>query len=454
MKKLLAVLFIFASAFAFGQQKRALVIGNSNYVGISSLKNPVNDASDIEAALKRLGFTVKTVLDGSYTEMENAIMNFEKSLRASKNTYGFFFYAGHGVQADGSNYLIPVRADSIRSESHLREQAVSLNTILDNLDKAGNELNIIVLDACRDNPFGWSRSAGRGLSVVSHQPSGSIIMYATAANTKADDGQGRNSPFTAHLLNNLRANGLSVYEVFEKTMGDVIRASGGKQHPEIRSSYSRASKAYLGQSPPPEPVPHPRPAPEPGPVPPPRPNPEPSPFPSAKDYFDKGCLFTQRRDWDLAIAEYNQALKLDASYAEAYYGRGMAYTYKRRFDQAIIDFNKAITLYPNYAEAYYGRGMAYTYKRRFDQAIIDFNKAITLHPNYAEAYYGRGMAYNNKRDFDRAIRDFNQAIRINPDYAEACYNRGMAYERKGNRDQANADYARARELGHGGYRLR
>jgi tetratricopeptide (TPR) repeat protein len=405
MKKLLAVLFLFASAFAFGQQKRALVIGNSNYVGISSLKNPVNDASDIEAALKRLGFTVKTVLDGSYTEMENAIMNFEKSLRASKNTYGFFFYAGHGVQADGSNYLIPVRADSIRSESHLREQAVSLNTILDNLDKAGNELNIIVLDACRDNPFGWSRSAGRGLSVVSHQPSGSIIMYATAANTKADDGQGRNSPFTAHLLNNLRANGLSVYEVFEKTMGDVISASGGKQHPEIRSMYSRASKAYLGQSPPPEPEPRPRPAPEPGPVPPPRPNPEPSPT---------------FRDWDLAISEYNQALKLDA----------------------------------NYAEAYYGRGMAYTYKRRFDQAIIDFNKAITLYPNYAEAYYGRGMAYNNKRDFDRAIRDFNQAIRINPDYAEACYNRGVAYERKGNRDQANADYARARELGHGGYRLR
>jgi len=118
MKKLFAVLFLAmaVAAFSFAQQKFALVIGNSNYTGISKLNNPANDANDMEAALKSLGFTVEKVLDVDLDQMEAAIADFTRRLGASRNTYGFFFYAGHGVQSGGDNYLIPVDAN-IQSET-------------------------------------------------------------------------------------------------------------------------------------------------------------------------------------------------------------------------------------------------------------------------------------------------------------------------------------------------
>ena len=151
-KTLLFCLIILVAPILFAQQKIALVIGNSSYIGISKLKNPINDANDMEFVLKGLGFTVEKVLNGNLDQMESAVQNFCYKLVASRNTYGFFFYAGHGVQSGGDNYLIPVDASNIQSENHLRQRAVSVQTMLDNLNDAGNELNMIVLDACRDNP--------------------------------------------------------------------------------------------------------------------------------------------------------------------------------------------------------------------------------------------------------------------------------------------------------------
>jgi len=290
MKKALFFLSILLiGSVLFAQQKYALVIGNSNYTGISRLSNPVNDANDMEAALKGLGFTVVKVLNGNLEQMENAVLNLRRSLGGTRNTYGFFFYAGHGVQSNGENYLIPVNADNIRSESQLRDRAVSLQFVLDSLSEAGNELNMIVLDACRDNPFGWARSGSRGLSVVSHAPSGSIVMYATGANSTASDGTGRNGLFTGHLLNNLKTPGLSVFDVFDKTMGDVISLSNGTQHPELSLRYAGASRAFLGSRPvatvPPTPAPTPtQQAPKPAPTPAPAPQPavQPTPAPQAQ----------------------------------------------------------------------------------------------------------------------------------------------------------------------------
>jgi len=233
----------------FAQQRHALVIGNSNYTGISSLRNPVNDANDMTAALRGLGFTVETVLDGSLDQMENAASNFVRRLGSSRNTYGFFFYAGHGVQSSGENYLIPIDATNIHSENHLRQRAFSVQTLLDNMNDAGNELNIIVLDACRDNPFGWSRSGSRGLSVIGRAPAGSIIMFATSANSVASDGTGRNGLFTAQLLNNLRTPGLSVRDIFDRTGEDVLRVSEGRQHPELSVRFFGASSTFLGPRP-------------------------------------------------------------------------------------------------------------------------------------------------------------------------------------------------------------
>ncbi|MFP3040759.1 caspase family protein [Treponema primitia] len=275
MKKVSLVLLFFALALSSiaAQQKYALVIGNGAYRNLGRLNNPVNDANDMKTELQRLGFNVDALIDGGRVQMEEAIERFKNRLSVSKNSYGFFFYAGHGVQSGGTNYLIPVDAD-IRSESYLGDRAVSVQAMLDEINQAGNELNIVVLDACRDNPFSWGRSSSRGLQVVNNQPADSIIVYATSAGSTAADGTGRNGVFTSQLLKNLKTPGLDVNEIFRLTGGDVARVSGGSQRPAVYNQFYGI--AYLGGRPAVTPAPQPAPAPAPvQPTPAPRPTPAP-----------------------------------------------------------------------------------------------------------------------------------------------------------------------------------
>ena len=266
MKKLFIVLFFLTAALSFSQQKFALVIGNGNYVNTTKLNNPVNDANDMAAVLQGLGFSVDKVLNGTQDQMVNAVMQLKRRLSASRNSYGFLFYAGHGVQSGGENYLVPVDAN-IPSENFLRNRTVSVQEMLDELNDAGNEFNVVVLDACRDNPFSWKRSGSRGLSVVGQQPADSILVFATAAGSTAADGNGRNGLFTSHLLDNLKQPGLEVTEVFRRTGADVARASGNQQRPAVYNQFY--GTAYLGGKPqtaaaqPQQPAPQPTPAPAP-----------------------------------------------------------------------------------------------------------------------------------------------------------------------------------------------
>jgi len=268
MKKLVVGLFFLLAVGGFAQensapQKFALVIGNGNYTNITKLNNPVNDANDMAAVLQGLGFTVDKVLNGTLDQMESAAIRLKNRLSISKNSYGFLFYAGHGVQSNGENYLIPVDTN-IQSESFLRQRAVSVQSMLDELNDAGNELNVVVLDACRDNPFSWRRSGSRGLQVVGNQPADSIIVFATSAGSTAADGTGRNGLFTSHLLRNLKTPGLEVTEVFRRTMGDVLSSSGNQQRPAVYNQF--AGLAYLGTRPTPNTPVQPTPAPQPAPT--------------------------------------------------------------------------------------------------------------------------------------------------------------------------------------------
>jgi len=217
-------------------QKYALVIGNGAYRNLSRLNNPVNDANDMAAALQSMGFVVDKLIDASQDQMDSAVTRLKNRLSVSTNSYGFFFYAGHGVQSNGENYLIPVDAN-IPGENYLRSRAVSVQVMLNELNDARNDLNVIVLDACRDNPFGWARAGSRGLTVLSGQPAKSIIVYATSAGSTAADGTGRNGLFTSQLLKNITTPGLEVSEIFRRTGADVITASGGQQTPAIYSQF-------------------------------------------------------------------------------------------------------------------------------------------------------------------------------------------------------------------------
>ena len=237
---LLIFCFLLFPAVIFTQQndppKYALVIGNGAYTNLSRLSNPPNDANDVADTLRSLGFSVDRLINGSLDQMENAIIQFRNRLSTSNDSYGFFFYAGHGVQADGENYLIPVDVN-IPSDAFLKSRSVSVQVVLKELNNTNNYLNVVVLDACRDNPFGWSRSGSRGLALITGQPADSIIVYATSAGSVADDGRGRNGLFTQHFLNNLKTPGLEVNEVFRRTGADVSEASGRTQVPAIYNQF-------------------------------------------------------------------------------------------------------------------------------------------------------------------------------------------------------------------------
>ncbi len=160
-------------------------------------------------------------------------------------------------------------------------------------------------------------------------------------------------------------------------------------------------------------------------------------------HFYRGTAYGKKGEFDRAIADYNQAIKLNPKDAEAFNNRGVAYGYKGEYDRAIADYNQAIKLNPQLAEAFNNRGIAYYDKGEYDRAIADYNQAILLNPKDAEAFNNRGVAYRKKGEYDRAIANYNQAILLNPKLAEAFYNRGIAYRKKGEYDRAIADYNQA-----------
>ena len=228
-----ALILFFAFAQAQAERRIALVIGNSAYKD-SPLTNPRNDAQLMAQTLKQVGFEVRTLLDGDYRAMKLAMVRFGRSLRAS-DTVGLFYYAGHGVQSRGENYLIPVDAEII-DESEIDVFAVNVNDYLRTMERASSRINIVVLDACRNNPFARSfRSQSRGLARVD-APRGTYIAYATAPGQVALDGRGQNSPYTTALAEAITTPGLTIEETFKSARRTVLAATGERQTPWETSS--------------------------------------------------------------------------------------------------------------------------------------------------------------------------------------------------------------------------
>lgn len=212
----------------------ALVIGNSNYQE-QSLRNPTNDARDISAVLRSLGFEIDLRLNASQEDMEGAVQRFGRKLQG--NTVGLFYYSGHGVQHEGSNYLIPIGAmSSVSGPDHLRYKTVDAGYVLGVMKQAGNGLNIVVLDACRNNPFkSFSRSMNKGLKRISGAE-GTIIAYSTSPGKVALDGTGRNSPYTEQLIKLMKKPNLPVEIMFKQVRRGVKSETGGKQLPWYEAS--------------------------------------------------------------------------------------------------------------------------------------------------------------------------------------------------------------------------
>jgi len=212
--------------------KVALIIGNSSYK-IAPLANPINDAVDINNALEGLGFKTIKLIDADKKEIIEAINHFGEELQTSD--IGLFYFAGHGLQVKGDNYLIPINSN-INSESDIEFEGVNVSRLLGKMDKQENKINIVMLDACRNNPFARSfRSMSRGLSRVD-APTGTFVVFSTAPGEVAQDGDGKNGVFTKHLLRHIKTPNLPIEEVMKKVRVSVMQETDKKQVPWQSSS--------------------------------------------------------------------------------------------------------------------------------------------------------------------------------------------------------------------------
>ena len=228
-------------------KRLALVIGNGAYKDVP-LPNPVNDADDMEKVLKASGFTVIKRTNASLKDMHLALREFGD--RLDRTGTGFFYFAGHGLQVRGRNYLLPVDADIAR-EDEVAFAAMDLGAVMDKLDSAKNPVNIVVLDACRDNPFGKRiATSAKGLAPVDAPP-GTFIAYATAPGSTAADGRGRNGLSTQHLMKQIERPGIAIEEVFKAVRAGVRADSRNAQVPWESTSLE---SAFMFHNPPPKPA--------------------------------------------------------------------------------------------------------------------------------------------------------------------------------------------------------
>lgn len=231
------------------ESRRALLIGNADY-RYAPLKNPINDIRDLGGELQKLGFSVQRLENPSYSNSIDAIDSFYQQVAADGDGVSLFYYAGHAVQLDNVNYLVPTDAE-IKSQQSLTRQSVSIRQLLTAMQQTRNRKNLIILDACRNNPFktdidapldsrglpsesGDLQALNAGLAPI-EAPAGTIIAYATEPGSVAKDGGGRNGTYTKFLLEHL-AKHVTVEEVFKRVRQDVVAATGGQQIPWEHSS--------------------------------------------------------------------------------------------------------------------------------------------------------------------------------------------------------------------------
>jgi len=212
----------------------ALVIGNNDY-DIAPLKNAVNDATKIAAVLKQKGFKVILKTDLTYADMNEELGKFEDEL-VTKRDVGLFFYAGHGVQIKGENFLIPINNQEMRRESDVENKSIKIDDVMGRMEKSGVKFRVIIVDACRDNPFKFVATRSRSMSMTRglaemRAAEGTILAFATDPNSVASDGDEGQGLYTKHLVEALKTPHLPIQELFQQVREKVDAESHGKQRP-------------------------------------------------------------------------------------------------------------------------------------------------------------------------------------------------------------------------------
>jgi hypothetical protein len=428
----------------------ALLIGNSDYGDGSSLPNPVNDVRAMKRALERLGFRVLKHENCTQREMKMAMDDFGSRLKGQD--VGLFFYAGHGVQVSRYNYLVPVDA-KLTSEKKVEYNCVRADRVLAEMEGAGSRTNIIILDACRDNPFtrSWRRGTqGAGLAFM-NAPSGSLIAYSTAPGKTALDGGGKNSPYTSALLQHIDIPNTTIIEMFQGVRSTVIAQSEGKQIPwestslrgnfyftkegtdtrvndelaifrrerqelkKLRDEIERKQRESQNQ------------------------RVEVASVPQQSDYSESSSSYNRTEDTDAAAELTDKAGELMNSDKTIF---------NEDYEVIINILNRAISLAPSYSNAYTLRGASYSYIDQYAKALQDYNMAIQLDPRNSGHYTSRAYLYAvHLNQYSKALQDYNTAILLEPNDSLSYYIRAQFFVVWEKTEKACADLEKSCELG-------
>ena len=480
-------LIVLISFQAQAQEKRlALVIGNSNYEK-GYLKNPVNDALLMKETFLKLGFEVVLVNDiETYSEFLSIIDNFNN--KRKDYSVGFIYYAGHAVQIDGVNYMLATK-EKYESESNIKYKGVNISIFTDEWENPyENELNVLILDACRNNPFeikiyGNNRAIGKeglGLAEIdgSKQPTGSIVAFSTAAGKTASDGKegSKNSLYCQSLSTNLQLEDVSIRNIFGKVSKEIFIETN--QYPVIsdkmfdvdfylkKSTYidqiieidslidnadytaalvkvtsiltldpnnmqallrkGRIQYNTIGEGYNGEDI-----------------EKAIKLYPNAPEvYIYNARYFSTIQKNELALININKAIELDSTSAEAYSYRGWINIDEDKLYEGLADLTKAIELDSKNSFRYQDRANFYSdYLQDYNKALLDFTKAIELEPENSNIWYSRGVLYtDNLIQNESAIKDFEQVLKIAPNDIDAINAIGLIYEGQGEIEKAIKEY--------------
>lgn len=463
----------------------ALVIGNAKYPDADApLKEPINDARDVADELKRDGFSVEIGENLTGDAMRRA---FDKLYGKIKpGSVALVFFSGFGIQSARQSYLLPVDAQ-IWTESDVRRDGFSLETVLGELNSRGAGVKIALIDASRRNPFERRfRSFSAGLTPVI-APNGTLVMYSAALASVVSDAGGDHSLFVQELLKEIRVPDLMAEETLNRTKMGVTRASRGEQVPWISSSLAEdfsfipgaggsrpattpppappAAPAVIANNPPPAPPAPPTPPPPPKPAdtaaapapaaPAPAPKPQieaalPPPPPPVKPIdpapsTDSGPSASALAD-DPTIKGLTAKIAANPDDVNALYRRGQVYASKGAYNLAIKDFDDTLRINSKDVEALNNRCWTRTVVGDLQGALKDCNEALRLRPNFVDALDSRGLVNLKSGAVKNAIADFDAALKINPRLTSSLYGRGLAKQRNGSAQEGALDIANAKAM--------
>lgn len=409
LRALLGLLFMGVFVTTAAAEKRvALVIGNGLYQNVTPLNNPTNDAALVAETLKSLGFSIvggSAQLNLDKSALDKAVQQFGQEVQGAD--VAMFYYAGHGVQVRGANFLVPINANPAR-EADVDFQMTDLNLVLNQMQGSGTRLNLVVLDACRNNPFGARglRATEGGLAQV-RAPEGTLISYATQPGNVALDGRDGHSPYTKALADTMTRPGLDIFQTFNQVGLSVKRATGGAQQPWVSSSPIDGSFYFSGGAQAP-----------------------------AVAKADRSTTETPRQEARLHEAarpiadDITDCDRLASNDADANRVRGVPGIRLHAIDivPALAACNAAMAQHPDVPRFVYLSGRIAQAQRDYGRARDLYEKAAAA--NYPIAYHGRSLlyAYGNgvPRDFDQARQSLEKGIALND--PDSMHFMGYLYE--------------------------